>query len=212
MQSRMNRKVLIEEYARIYPATYIVFDCLSYAGRLLMGSSILARKVFVDRVCLTISPTFVRPITFVLTDGIETFNKLADAGWEGIVAKPVDSKYRPGQRKEWLKIKVSKTTNAVVLACTLGTGKRSNKFGALVLAERMPGTNDLSYLGEVGTGFTDEDLDTLLTIMHKLKTNDGTDGNIKFYVDPRLTVRIKYLERTNDGLLRFPVYKGVLGY
>lgn len=211
MQSRMNRKNLIAEYAEMYQATYVVFDCLSYEGRPLMKSSILARKVFLERALLSVGPT-VRPITFTINDGIHTFEKLTSVGWEGIVAKPIDSHYRPGQRKEWLKIKATHMIDAVVLACTLGAGRRQNKFGALVLAERMPGTDDLSYLGEVGTGFTDEDLDTLLTILHRLKTDNGTDGNIKFYVEPKLTVRIKYLEKTDEGLLRFPVYIGVLGY
>ena len=53
---------------------------------------------------------------------------------EGLIAKRLDSTYRPGSRsKDWLKIKNRIRTDVVIGGFTAGTGARSTTFGALLV-------------------------------------------------------------------------------
>ena len=88
---------------------------------------------------------------------------------EGIVAKRADSPYRQGKRtREWLKIKTHGRQEFVIAGYTKGQGRRSGRFGSLVLGVWRG--DELAYAGNVGTGFTDKDIDELLAKLRPLET------------------------------------------
>lgn len=77
------------------------------------------------------------------------------AGLEGVVAKQLNSVYRPGKRSpEWTKIPLVKTQEVIVIGWTQGAGRRVGLPGSLLLAAYND-QDQLRYAGHVGTGFTD---------------------------------------------------------
>ncbi len=91
--------------------------------------------------------------------------------WEGIVAKKADAPYRPGQRvHSWIKIKNSRVQEGIVVGWKPGSGRRAGTIGSLLLA--IPEDGGLTYIGKVGTGFTDAVLDDLYGRLEPLRTKD----------------------------------------
>src|SRR5258706_7293779 len=82
-------------------------------------------------------------------------------GLEGVVAKKLGSKYTPGKRSgDWRKIKLIKSQDCVILGWTRGQGGRAGTFGALLVGAIDAGR--MTWIGQVGTGFTDRMLKDLL--------------------------------------------------
>jgi len=69
------------------------------------------------------------------TGGGEVILRAAsDAGLEGVVAKRLDSIYRPGRRdKSWLKVKNFRTQSVVIGGWATGQGYLEGDLGALLL-------------------------------------------------------------------------------
>ena len=82
---------------------------------------------------------------------------------EGIMAKRLGSRYLPGKRsRDWLKIKGHGRQEFVIAGYTRGQGRRTGGFGALVLGVHDESTGELRWVGNVGTGFSDDEIDRLL--------------------------------------------------
>ena len=78
------------------------------------------------------------------------------------MAKRLGTTYRPGARsKDWRKVKNRITAEVVIGGYTPGGGNRSSKFGALLVGRPVDGV--LAFAGGVGTGFTQQRLDELMT-------------------------------------------------
>ena len=93
-------------------------------------------------------------------DGAALERAAREHGLEGVVAKLIDSQYRPGRRTtDWRKLKLKSSQELVVAGFTRGQGRRSSGIGALVLG--VHAADGLRYAGNVGTGFTDRELDRL---------------------------------------------------
>ena len=73
-------------------------------------------------------------------------------------------RYRPGKRtRDWLKLKIDTTRQDFVIAgYTRGAGRRQT-FGSLVLGVHDGG--ELRYVGNVGTGFDDAEIERLLGLL-----------------------------------------------
>jgi bifunctional non-homologous end joining protein LigD len=143
-------------------------------------------------------------------DGVALFELMKQNNLEGVVGKDKIGLYHENKR-EWKKVKCWQEGAFVAVGYTPGTGWRASTFGALVLAD----TNG-NYVGEVGTGFTEGDIRKLFL---SFKTYPGLQGMTgkNWKMAPKQTtyimsfpVKIKYLEFSNEGILRFPVFKGVV--
>jgi bifunctional non-homologous end joining protein LigD len=77
-------------------------------------------------------------------------------GLEGIVRKPLTSRYYPGKRRDWIKIKNVRPQEVIIGGWTPGEGRRRNLIGSLLLGiyDHTSGHHRLTYVGNVGTGFT----------------------------------------------------------
>lgn len=137
---------------------------------------------------------------------------------EGIIAKRETSRYASGKRtRDWLKIKLQNEDEFVVAGYTRGTGHREETFGALVLAVNEG--SELRYVGNVGTGFADAEIDKLLGLLKPLERDSAPFTTMPKmarvrkadvqWVEPRLVVQVGYGEWTHDGRLRHPVYLGL---
>jgi bifunctional non-homologous end joining protein LigD len=86
---------------RHIPVVYVIFDVLSLDGRSLMHAPYSQRRTQLE--ALDLNGVYWRtPETF--DDGAALFDAVCERELEGIVAKRVDGRYRPGERG-WLKIK-----------------------------------------------------------------------------------------------------------
>ena len=137
---------------------------------------------------------------------------------EGIVAKRRDSRYQPGRRgAEWLKIKTHGRQEFVIAGYTKGQGRRSGRFGALILGYGQDG--EFVYAGNVGTGFTDDEIDRLLAKLKPLERKDPPFETVPkmpkvrkdaiAWVEPKLVAEVEFVEWTHDGRLRAPSYQGL---
>ena len=74
----------------------------------------------------------------------------------------------------------------------------------------------LRYVGDVGTGFTSQEIDRLWRILEPLSADGPAARDVPaplarrvHWVEPRLVVQVRYTEMTDEGRLRHPAYLGV---
>ena len=105
----------------------------------------------------------------------------------------------------------------VVAGYTRGKGRRAAGFGALILGVVRGGK--LEYAGNVGTGFTEAEIEKVLAQLRPLERNEPPFAEVPkmpkvrrddvVWVEPRLVAEVSFAEWTHDGRLRAPVYKGL---
>lgn len=196
-------------------ATLVVFDLLYVNGSPLVDEPYAKRRQLLEAIGLerggswTVSPRFDGP-------GADILGASEQQGLEGILAKRLDSPYRPGRRsRDWLKVKNVKTQEAVIGGFTPGQGRRANRIGSLLLG--IPGDAGLAYVGQVGTGFTEEALDDLARRLAPLEADRSPfAGEVPSryrkgarWTRPELVGEVRYGEWTSDGRLRHPSWRGL---
>ena len=134
---------------------------------------------------------------------------------EGIVAKRLDSPYEPGRRGGgWLKIKTFGRQEFVVGGWLPGKGRRSSTIGALLLGVYEPG-GALRYVGRVGTGFSEKELERLQELLEPLRREASPFAagerppRESIFVEPQLVAEVDFAEWTSAGNIRHPSYKGL---
>lgn len=201
MQHRIHRQSGISQAQKDYPAKFMVFDCLEIKGVDIRRSNLLKRK---EALRIALVPTENVLLTPYDYDGLSLMDGIKSMGGEGVVGKNVAGIYRENAR-DWLKVKCWQEDIFYVRGFTQGTGWRASTFGSLVL-----GDGNGKFVGEVGTGFNEADTKSLF---HFMMASPGTcpwsKEPVKATWTKPFTVKIKYLEYTNDGMLRFPVFKGI---
>ena len=189
------------------PVTFYAFDLLAFDGFDLRGLPLSSRKRLLQRVVPLAG--VIRYLDHFEDDGIVLYQQVQKLGLEGIVAKRGDSPYKSGRSPVWIKVRTRRTEDFVVVGFTEPKGSRSG-FGALHLGSYHNG--ELRYSGRAGSGFSDKQLfevrQTLQSLLLKeapcsgpLPLGDGTR-----WVEPQLVCEVEYTERTEEGLLRQPVF------
>jgi bifunctional non-homologous end joining protein LigD len=151
-------------------------------------------------------------------DGAALYKAAQDQHFEGIVAKKRDSRYFPGKRtRDWLKIKTHGRQEFVIAGYTRGQGRRSGRFGSLILGYWQG--EELVYAGNVGTGFTDDEIDRLLRKLESLQRKEPSFRTVPKmpkvrkdairWVEPKFVAEVEFVEWTHDGRLRAPSYQGL---
>lgn len=190
-----------------YDAVYVVFDILMLNGKSLIGLLLTERKKILEKV-VGKGPHI--EVCFFTTNGKALWQEMLKRDMEGVMAKQENSLYYPGARSAvWLKIKAYKSMEALILGYT--SGKR--KIASLVLGVNRG--KKLEYIGKVGTGFTEGFLRDLLVRLQKIETQKPLEVENIFrgdlpasmhWVKPQLVCEIKYLEFTEAGKIRAPVF------
>ena len=139
-------------------------------------------------------------------------------GWEGVVAKKWNSTYQPGHRaSSWIKEKHWRTQEVVIGGWYTGEAGRSRSGGISSLLTGIPGEDGLRFAGRVGTGFTEAALAALKDTLEPLRVDTSPFdtalpreiGRRATYVRPVLVGEVRYTERTPDGRLRHPSWRGL---
>lgn len=190
---------------------YYVFDVLQVDGRDLRPLPLRRRQEILKKIVP--ASKVVRLSEAIETEGRAFFRAAETNGLEGIMAKDLASPYRAGERsREWLKIKTEKRQEAVIAGFTRPRASRQY-FGALILGAYKAGR--LTYIGHVGTGFTERTLKELHGKLERLITAkspfaEAPKTNMPVtWVEPRLVGEVKFREWTSDGIMRQPVFLGL---
>ncbi|NJC67315.1 hypothetical protein HC028_22840 [Planosporangium flavigriseum] len=204
----------IEQRRKRTPVTYKVFDLLHLEGHDTIGLPYTQRRELLESLRLA-GPHWDTP-PYTRGGGAQALAESQKQHLEGIVAKRLDSRYEPGRRSSaWIKVKHTRTQEVVIGGWTPGKGRREGTIGALLLG--IPTPEGLEYVGQVGTGFTHEELDELYRMLrpleretppfaHPLPTRDAKDAH---WVAPTLVGEVEFGEWTRDGRLRQPSWRGL---
>ena len=201
--------------AREIPAGYVVFDVLHLDGAALLPLSYDQRREVLAGLALA-GRSVLTGDSFAGVPGRELAASLRRGGFEGVVAKRRDSPYRPGRRSsEWRKVKNFATQEVVIGGWTEGEGNRAGSLGALLMG--IPDGLLLNYAGKVGTGFTAATRADLMRRLAPLaravspfaQPLDRAEAAAAHYVRPVIVGEVRYRERTGDGRLRHPSWRGL---
>jgi len=215
LQSRMHVKDsrVIKQFSGNTPAALILFDIL------VDGEEVLIREPWTDR-----RAALVKRIGKHVSDRVRITHSrenrgeemLAEArrqGWEGVIAKRMDSRYEPGNRsRSWLKLKIEFQQEFVVGGYTEPRNSREH-IGALLLGYFDGGR--FIYVGHAGGGFTRRGLEEMYKRLHPLEQKispfeETLRTNEKaHWVRPAVVVEVKFSEWTADRRLRQPIFLGV---
>src|SRR5947209_856722 len=152
------------------PIVYYVFDLLEVEGAPLLDRPLAERRERLEKLLDRRNRTIRLSETF--DDGSALLEAAHDQGLEGVIAKRADSRYAEGKRtRDWLKVKTHGRQEFVVAGYTKGQGRRAGRFGSLVLAVRRD--DELEWVGNAGTGFTEDEIDRLLGKLRPLRRRDS---------------------------------------
>ncbi|MGQ0794884.1 MAG: ATP-dependent DNA ligase [Nitrosopumilaceae archaeon] len=231
------RKYNIAKAVSQYPITVNFFDILFIDGKSCLDLPYKERRKILEKIVREDEFAKVMPMTLVKSDNDveDALENAINAGCEGLMLKQLDAPYRAGARgNNWLKLKreyrneLGDSLDLVVVGAFFGRGRRTGRYGALLLATYDDKTDTYPSICKVGTGFTDENLDQFfqilssrITLKKNPRINSGLDADVWF--EPEVVIEIVASEitlspihktaidriRKGSGLaLRFPKFTG----
>ena len=215
LQGRMHVKEsrLIARRSSSAPAALVLFDILMDGDEPLVHEPWSVRR---DRLVKRVGKKVTAQLRITESiegDGKKMLEKARRQGWEGIIAKRIDSPYEPGVRsRNWLKLKIEFREEFVVGGYTEPRNSREH-IGALLLGYFDKGR--FIYAGHTGGGFTRKGLEEMSRLLKPLerktspfdetpKTNEKAH-----WVTPQVVVEVKFNEWTADRRLRQPIFLGI---
>jgi bifunctional non-homologous end joining protein LigD len=215
LQQRMHvpSRAQAKKLAKHTPVTYMAFDLLWLNGHSTIGLTYEQRRELLSALALD-GEHFQTP-AHVVGDGAALLAASAEQRLEGILAKRLHSNYEPGQRTgDWLKIKRVARQELVVGGWLPGKGKRQQTIGALLLGVYEDG-RALRYVGRVGSGFDQAELERLSHLLAPLRQRSSPFSagerppREAIFCQPQLVVEVEFTQWTDTGSLRHPVYRGL---
>jgi len=231
------RKYKLKEAVLQYPITVNFFDVLYFDGKNCLNLKYSERRKILESSVKENNFAKLVPMAIVKNENeVEDFlENSINSGCEGLMLKILDAAYRAGTRGgNWLKLKreyrneLGDSLDLVVIGAYFGKGRRTGRYGTLLLATYNPEKDNFPSICKVGTGFTDESLDQLYQILSNkviLKKNPRIDSEMEadVWFEPELVLEIVASEitlspihktaldtiRKGAGLaLRFPKFTG----
>jgi bifunctional non-homologous end joining protein LigD len=192
---------------RASPVVFVCFDLLHFAGIDVRASPYRDRRRYLAQ-CLM--PSRLVQLVHASEDGVALHAAAVASGFEGVVAKRIDSRYEPGVRSPaWLKVKPTKSADFVIGGYTQGKGARAS-LGAILVGHWRGGK--LHFASHVGSGFDDRTLEEVRKRLDPLKTKaspfvEKPDVNAPTtWVEPKLVAEVSFQDWTSDERLRAPVF------
>jgi len=231
------RKYKLKEAVLQYPISVNFFDVLYFDGKNCLNLKYSERRKILENSVKENNFAKLVPMAIVKNENeVEDFlENSINSGCEGLMLKILDAAYRAGIRGgNWLKLKreyrneLGDSLDLVVIGAYFGKGRRTGRYGTLLLATYNPEKDNFPSICKVGTGFTDESLDQLYQILSNkviLKKNPRVESEMEadVWFEPELVLEIVASEitlspihktaldtiRKGAGLaLRFPKFTG----
>ena len=214
LQGRMGltRRREVEAARATTPVQLLLFDVLEADGHDLTRLGYDARR---DALTTVVEPGGAIAVPPAAAgDFAAAVAESASRGLEGVVAKKRSSRYAEGRRSEaWVKVKHHRTQEVVVGGWKPGAGRRAGGVGSLLLG--VPGPDGLEYVGKVGTGFSDRDLDAIAAVLRSRERKTPpfvdvprADARDAHWVRADRVGEVVFAEWTGDGRLRQPSWRG----
>lgn len=213
--------------------TYVAFDLLWIDGRSLLSEPYERRRELLAE--LDLDGLAWQAPGYRVGGGDALLEAVRERRLEGIVAKRLDSRYRPGRRSsEWAKVKCRRRQEMLIGGYMPGEGARAGRPGSLLVgywdatpeeAGRLGREQKLVYAGGVGTGFTDAMLEELAGKLEPLRRDSspfelGWDPEAKYaarvrergplaWCEPQLVCEVEFTDWTHEETLRAAVFQGL---
>ena len=228
------RKYKLEKAVSDYPITVNFFDILFLNGKKIIDLPYIERRNNLLKIVKDDKFVKVIPMSIIKNEGdvLEILENSINSGCEGLMLKMLQSPYRAGMRgSNWLKLKreyqneLGDSLDLIVIGAFFGKGRRTGRYGTLLLASYNSENDTFPSICKVGTGFTDESLDQLYQILSpnvtiKKNSKIESDMNADVWFEPSLVVASEItlspihktgfnILRKESGLaLRFPKFTG----
>lgn len=200
------------------PVQYVVFDLLHLDDHPTLDLPYTDRRRLLASLVEPAGPWTVP--AHQVGNGAALLDAATDRGLEGVMAKRLDSPYRPGRRSPaWRKCKVRRRQEVVIGGWSTGDGGRAASLGALLVGVRDPGRTGgpLRFAGGVGTGLTDSLLTDLRSRFAAMATDDcpfsppppAPVRRTAHWIRPVLVAEVAFAEWTTDDRLRHPSFLGL---
>jgi bifunctional non-homologous end joining protein LigD len=203
----------VKRRAQAERVSFQIFDLLYLDGHSLLELPYEERRRLLER--LDLNGAAWRTPGYHRGEGAELLAATAEMGLEGIVAKRLDSRYRPGGRGgEWLKVK-NALRQELVIGGWLPQKGTDDRLGALLVGYYEEGDPpELRFAGKVGSGFSRKAADALLERLRPLARKSSPFAGRQpergsHFVEPRLVAEIEFRQVTPDRILRHAAYKGL---
>lgn len=190
LQKRNRVKRVSSDIMNDIPVYFVVFDIL-YDNVDLTNLSLDKRKKILGQ--YPDNSVFIK--SRIYSDGLSLFKMVKKIGLEGIVAKKRKSIYLFGKRtSDWVKVKNIHVDNFIVH----GYLEKTNTYSLLLGKYK---NNKLKYVGKVSVNKSHE-------VMRKIKKSKKVNNSFvnfledAIYVEPTISVRVRYLEKHKSGALR----------
>ena len=178
-----------------------VFDVIWIDGRDVTSLPLTDRRKLLGKLPLRAPLYHVKPL-----DKKEPWEHARAEGWEGVIAKRLDSPYEHKRSKHWLKMKCELAQDFVVGGFTDPQGGRVG-LGALLVGYYEG--DDLVFAGKVGTGFDTKlltelraQLDASAIEKTPFTKATGLPRVRQHWVKPEIVVNVAFIEWTGHGKLR----------
>ena len=231
------RKYKLEKAVSDYPITVNFFDILYFNGNNCLDEPYQERRKKLKNIIKENSFAKLVPMSIVKNedDISDIIENSINSGCEGLMLKVLTAPYRAGSRgSNWLKLKreyqneLGDSLDLVVIGAFFGRGRRTGKYGTLLLATYNSESDTFPSICKVGTGFSDESLDQLFQILSNkviLKKNPRVDSSMDadIWFEPELVIEIvaseitlspihktglDYIRKNTGFALRFPKFTG----
>ena len=198
------------------PAVFLAFDLLRLGGQSLLEHGYADRRELLERLDIDTQHWQTPPV--FAGSGADAMRASLDQNLEGVVAKRLDSGYRPGARSpDWRKAKNIKAQEVVIGGWRPGQGRRQETIGSLLMGVPESPGGPLTYVGHVGTGFSQAVLAQLSARLTALRTEHSpfsrplprVDARDAVWVRPAIVGEVAYTEWTADDRLRHPSWRGL---
>lgn len=215
LQARMHltKPREIEREVTRTPVSLLLFDILRMGDRDVAALPLRERRPLLEGIAAgAIGAIVAPPVADDLDAALAAAGELA---LEGVVVKDPDSPYRRGARsEEWLKVKLTATQDVVIGGIRPGKGGRTGAIGSLLLG--IPDASGLRYVGRVGSGFSERELDRLSALLQPLRTDrnpfvgvPAADASDALWLRPDIVGEVEFAEFTPGGTLRHARWRGV---
>lgn len=213
------RKHGVDRAVKEYPVSANIFDILYADGRGLLDMPYSQRRALLEKTVR--QDDFVRLVPAQeVSDEARVDDVLEEclaAGAEGLMLKRPGSAYQAGSRgANWLKLKMEyrndlgDSLDLAVIGAFYGRGRRTGRYGALLLATYDEEGDCFRSVCKVGTGFTDEHLDRIyqmlsgsVTLRRDPRVVSGMEPDVWFF--PRVVIEVVASEITQS-----PVHKAAM--
>ena len=220
VSQRIRRKYNIKEMAEKFPVEMDLFDVIYYGGKNLMGLPLVERRKVLENLVKEKKREVVLTKKLVTDNkkrAEDFFKKVLKDGFEGVMAKNLESEYKPGRYVNgWMKLKnILEPLDLVIVKAEYGEGKRAGWLTSYTLACKSG--DKFLELGKVSTGVKEKETEKAEGVTYKEMTNllkpliekqKGKGNEVE--VKPKIIIEVGYEEiqksqKYSSGFgLRFP--------